>query len=93
MRNLYERLPYNSEVQFDMNEVPRESRFWDVNTYMLANLFDVLTILDWHLIAVNSKHPPKPPKPIKRPELTKEEKKPKSFWPGKTIIDKGTPNV
>lgn len=88
MRNLYERLPADCETNYDISEVPRESRGWDINTYMLANVVDALMALDWHFIAANSKRPPKPPKPFARPELKKKEPKPKGFWPGKTIVDK-----
>lgn len=90
MRNLYERLPYNSETNYDIAETPSEARHWDINTYMIANLIDVTSALDWHFISANSKHPPKPPKPFKRPELKKKEIKPKGFWPGKTVVDKGS---
>lgn len=89
MRNLFERLPYNSEVHFEINDTPEEARFWDIDTYMLANIFDIINALDWHTIAANTKHPPKPPKPIKRPNLKRPEKKAKGFWPGRTIVDKG----
>lgn len=89
MRNLWERLPEDCETNYDIAEVPRESRGWDINTYMIANVVDILQALDWHFIAANSKHAPKPPKPFKRPELKKIEPKPKpkGYWPGKTIVD------
>lgn len=89
MRNLYFRLPIHSETRFDMADVPLESRAWDMNTYMIANAIDAILALDWHFISANSKHPPKPPKPFPRPEIKKKEKKPKGFWPGKTIAAKG----
>lgn len=94
MRNLYERLPYNSEVNYDIEEIPKEARAWDIHTYMLANILDAAVFLDWHFIVANAKHPPKPPKPFKRPVLRKKviEKKPKGYWPGRTIIDKGVNN-
>jgi hypothetical protein len=96
MRNLLERLPYNSEVHLDYNEVPFEARQWSIDTHMKANLIDAVRAMDWHLIAVNTKNPPKPPKPIYRPETVKKitpEKKPKGYWPGRTIIDKGATDV
>lgn len=86
MRNLYERLPVDCETNYDISETPRESRMWDLNTYMLANIIDVMNAVDWHIVAANSKHPPAPPKPFKRPDL-KKKNKPKGFWPGKTIVD------
>jgi hypothetical protein len=91
MRNLFFRLPYNSDVHFEINETPAEARIWTPDTYMLANLIDIMNAVDWHIIAANSKNPPRPPKPFKRPETTKTSKleKPKGYWPGKTIIDKG----
>lgn len=89
MRNLYFRLPNTCETKYDIAETPRESRVWDIDTYMLANVIDAIQAMDWHLIAANTKHPPKPPKPFPRPELKKKEAKPKGFWPGKTIVDKG----
>lgn len=89
MMNLFSRLPYNSEVHYDMAEVPRESRVWDINTYMLANVVDMLGVVDWRLVAVNSKRPPRKPKPIERPKLKKPKKK---AWLGKTIVDKGKVN-
>lgn len=92
MRNLFERLPSTSEVHYDIEEVPRESRAWNINTYMMANLVDAIQAMDWHLIAINSKRPPRPPKPINRPKLKKEPEKPKGYWPGRTIIDKGVTN-
>jgi hypothetical protein len=92
MRNLFFRLPYNSETHYDIKKVPRESRYWDINTYMLATIADLVMALDWHFVAANSKHAPKPPKPIQRPLLEEEIKKPKRYWPGKTIVDKGNSN-
>lgn len=88
MRNLFFRLPYNSETVQDIQEIPREARAWDVNTYMLANAIDGIMAVDWHIVASNSKHPPRPPKPLPRPKLKKEAKKPKGYWPGKTIVVK-----
>lgn len=93
MRNLFFRLGPDSETHFDIAETPQEARYWNINTYMLANIFDVINAVDWHIIAANSKHPPRPPKPLKRPELQKKEPKPKKFWPGKTIVDKGNSSV
>lgn len=89
MRNLYFRLPIDCETNYDISETPREARAWNLNTYMLANVIDAVQAMDWHLIAANSKHPPKPPKPFKRPELKKKAPKGKGYWPGKTIVDKG----
>lgn len=89
MRNLSERLPPNSQVAFELNNTPPEGRLWDVNTYMLANIYDILAALDWHFIAANSKHTPKPPKPLKRPGSEPAKKTKKNVWPGKTIIDRG----
>lgn len=87
MRNLYQRLPTGCETNYDAAETPREARMWDMNTYMLANIIDAVQAMDWHLIAANSKRPPKPPKPFKRPELKKKEVKPRGVWPGKTIVE------
>lgn len=92
MRNLYERLPYNSEVYYDIEEVPQDARHWDINTYVLTNIADILNALDWHFVAANSKNTPRPPKPLPRPKLKKVEKKPKGYWPGKTIVDRGDKN-
>lgn len=88
MYNLYERLPYNAEINYDIGEVPSEGRVWDINTHMLANVIDMLAVVDWRLIAVNSKRPPRPPKNMKRPNM-KPKKTSKNFWQGKTIVDKG----
>lgn len=87
MRNLFFRLPVDSETLCDIHEIPREARAWGVNTHMLANIFDITAAVNHHIVAANSKNPPRPPKPISRPKL-KVEKKPKGFWPGKTIVDK-----
>lgn len=90
MRNLYFRLPPQCHTSWDIAETPPEARIWNINTYMLANVIDAIQGMDWHLIAANSKRPPKPPKPFKRPETKKKinTPKPKGFWPGKTIVDK-----
>lgn len=88
MRNLYFRLPAECETFYDIEEITKEARQWNVDTYMLANLFDVMNAVDYHIIASNSKNPPKPPKPIQRPKLKVEKKSPK-LWPGKTIVEKG----
>lgn len=85
---MFFRLPYDSETKFEIGEVPEEARLWSVNTYMLANVIDMLQALDWHFITANSKRAPSPPKPFKRPAIKKEYPKPKGYWPGKTIIDK-----
>lgn len=78
------------ETNYDMAETPREARMWDLSAYMLANIIDILNALDWHFISANSKHPPAPPKPFKRPELKKKAAKPKGYWPGKTVVDTGS---
>lgn len=88
LRNFFERLPYDSETYLDIAKVPREAREWDANTWLLANVIDMLQAVDWHLVAANSKRPPHPPKPFPRPELKVKHTK-KKMWPGKTIIDKG----
>lgn len=90
LRNFFYRLPVDSETVNDIAKVPRESRYWDVNTYMLANIFDALAHLDWVTIAAHKQRGvPKPPKPIKRPEMKKIDKPKKAMWPGKTIVDRG----
>lgn len=93
LRNFVDRLPVDSETLNDIAEIPRPARAWDVNTWMLANLGDILQAVDWHLIAANSKRPPAPPKPLSRPDTKKVTKtKKKQAWPGKTIVDRGTTN-
>lgn len=89
MLNLYSRLSFDSETSYDMNNVPSEARTWGVDTYMLANVIDMLRVVDWRLIAVNSKRPPSPPKPIKRPKMSEVKKTSRNFWKGKTIVDNG----
>jgi hypothetical protein len=88
MRNLFFRLPHNSETYSEINETPLEARIWDVNTYMLANVIDTLEAIDYHFISSKKKNPGKPPKPFKRPGLKAQPKK-KMVWPGKTIVDRG----
>lgn len=88
MRNLYFRLPASCQTNWDITETPEEARLWGMDTYMLANVIDAIQAMDWHLIAANSKRPPKPPKPFPRPETKKKAPKPKKYWPGKTIVDK-----
>lgn len=88
MRNLFFRLPPNSEYVYEVNETPQEARVWDVNTYMLANVLDATQAVGWYIVAANSKRTPKPPKPFPRPKTKKQEKKPKGYWPGKTIVVK-----
>lgn len=87
----FSRLPSDSQTINDINEVPRMTREWNVNTWMLANVIDALQAVDWHIIAANSKRTPKPPKPFPRPE-TKKRIVSKKMWPGKTIVDKGKIN-
>ena len=92
LRNFVDRLPDNSELVREVAGLGQESRDWDTNTYMLANLLDVLQGLDWHFIAANSKTKPKPPKPFPRPKPKETVKKQKPVWPGKTIVDRSTTN-
>jgi hypothetical protein len=93
LRNFFDRLPADSETLNDIAEIPRITRTWDVNTWMLANVMDILQAIDWHIIAANSKRTPNPPKPVHRPELkTPSKATKKKAWPGKTIIDRGTTN-
>lgn len=78
------------QTKYDMAETPPEARYWSVDTYMLANVIDAIQAMDWHFIAANSKHTPKPPKPFPRPDSQKKVNKTKTnMWPGKTIVDKG----
>lgn len=81
-------LPIESKTVSAFNQVTPEAQAWDVNTYMLANVIDMLNALDWHLVAANSKHVPPKPKPFPRPNL----KKKKVLWPGKTIVDTSKEN-
>jgi hypothetical protein len=92
LRNFFNRLPVDSETLSDIAEVPRATRAWDINTWMLANLGDLLQAIDWHLIAANSKRPPPPPKPLSRPEIKEKPRLKKKAWPGKTIVDRGKTN-
>lgn len=87
--NFFSRLPVDSETVNDIAGVPRETRSWNVNTWMLANILDAVTHLDWVTIASNSKRAPKPPKPFQRPPTKKVVKTKKTIWPGRTIVDKG----
>lgn len=89
LRNFFQRLPSNSETIADIQNLTREAREWSPEMWMLANIFDGITHLDWVTIAANSKHAPKPPKLFPRPELKKVVKTKRNIWPGKTIIDKG----
>lgn len=90
LRNFFFRLPYSSETLNDIAEIPREARTWDVNTWMLANIFDGIQFLDWHIICANSRNKPRPPKTYPRPEIKKKINKPaKAKWLGRTIVDKG----
>lgn len=89
LRNFFQRLPSNSETIADIQNLTREAREWSPEMWMLANIFDGITHLDWVTIAANSKHAPRPPKLFPRPELKKVVKTKKNIWPGKTIIDKG----
>lgn len=87
MRNLFERLPYDSEVIAEAGELTAEYRRWNIDTYMLANVIDGLNYVAWVVAASNSKHPPKRPKPMKRPEQTKKSAVPaKKRWPGRTMV-------
>lgn len=87
MRNLYERLPMDSETLSEIGEYTSEARMWNVNTYMLANIIDAVNYVAWSVQATASKHPPRKPKPIKRPDLTKTKSN-KKMWPGRTIVQK-----
>lgn len=89
LRNFFFRLPYKSETMMDIAEIQKEARVWDPNTYMLANIYDAITHLDWVTVSVNSKHAQRPPKVYPRPELKKIVKTKRNMWPGKTIVDKG----
>lgn len=80
------------QTKFDMEETSPEARHWSVDTYMLANVIDAIQASDWHFIAANSKHAPKPPKPFPRPDSQKKKvnkTNKTNMWPGKTIVDKG----
>lgn len=92
LRNFFDRLPADSETLNDIAEVPRLTRTWDVNTWMLANVVDILQAVDWHIIAANSKRAPAPPKPVSRPDTkTPSKATKKKAWPGKTIVDRTAP--
>jgi hypothetical protein len=90
LRNFLFRLPPDSETLQDISEVPKEARTWSPEVWMLANVYDAVSHLDWVTIAANSKHAPKPPKPFPRPELKKRVVTKKNIWPGRTIVDKGS---
>lgn len=90
LRNFFFRLPADSETLNDLAGVPRETRAWNVNTWMLANVLDAISHLDWVTIAAHSKNAPRPPKTYTRPPIKKVERKTKKVnWPGRTIVDKG----
>lgn len=93
LRNFVDRLPSTSETISDIKQLTREAREWSPEMWMLANIFDGITHLDWVTIAANSKRAPKPPTLFPRPELKKVVKSKKAMWPGKTIIDKGVKRV
>ena len=69
LRNFFERLPSTSETISDIKDLPREAREWSNEMWMLANIFDGISHLDWVTIVANSKHAPRPPKTFPRPEL------------------------
>lgn len=93
LRNFISRLPIDSEVVNDRDKIPREARVWNINTYMLANIFDAIAHLDWVTVSANSKRVQKPPKPFPRPDIKpKRVVTKKNIWPGKTIVDKGRMN-
>jgi hypothetical protein len=83
--NFFQRLPHDSETKQDFAGVQREAREWNVNTWMLANIADILMAIDWHTISAYSKQTPPKPKAIPRPTMFQREKK-KAVWPGKTIV-------
>lgn len=83
MRNLFERLPIDSEVYAEAGEITPEARRWNIHTYMLANILDGINYVAWSVQqSAAGKRQVKRPKPYKRPQLTKP--KPKK-WPGRTI--------
>ena len=92
LRNFVDRLPDNSELVREVAKLGPEARDWDSNTYMLANLLDVMMALDWHTVAAHSKNKPKPPKPFPRPKPKETVRKQKPVWPGKTIVDRSKAN-
>ena len=65
--------------------MPDEARLWTVDTYMQANILDSLAWIQWSIAAANSKHPPRKPKPVDRPKLTRPKPGKKAKWAGKTI--------
>lgn len=92
LRNFVDRLPDNSELVREVAKLGQEARDWDTNTYMLANILDILMALDWHTIAAHSKNKPSPPKPFPRPKPKVPQVKSKPVWPGKTIVDRSKAN-
>lgn len=88
LRNFVDRLPDNSELVREVAKLGQEARDWDTNTYMLANILDVMLALDWHTVSAHSKNKPKPPKPFPRPTPKVTQTKMKPVWPGKTIVDR-----
>lgn len=50
-------------------------RGWDVNTYVLANIFDAVQSNTYAFIAANSKKKPPKPEPMPRPSNKKAKKK------------------
>lgn len=94
MRNLYERLPYDSDTFAEIAEVNPESRAWSPETYMLANVIDAVNYVAWSVQAANSKRPPRRPKPVDRPKITKPKpKNKKTAWPGRTLVQKKEGNA
>ena len=84
LRVLYEGLPYDSRTYQEIGDMPDEARLWTVDTYMQANIIDALAWIQWSIAASNSKHPPRKPKPIDRPKLTRKPPV-KKKWVGKTV--------
>jgi hypothetical protein len=68
-----------SQLAMEVGKVPEAARTWpDQNTWLLANVLDVVSSLDYHFMLANSEKgqgPKKPPEPFPRP--TDPPKKPR----------------
>ena len=45
--------------------------YWTRTEQLLAGIYDMLQVIDWHYVTAHSKHPPRKPEPIERPGVQK----------------------
>lgn len=87
---IYKALPPRNAVSVKVAKLSPQAQIWDVNSYILANVFDAIESLNYSFRCANrGKNSPEPkkPKPHPRPDEAKPRKQTKfaRSFPGETV--------